>query len=139
MAELLFAAVGRTNPNLDSDTDQAANPKRGDLIDVQDNGFNWGKDELLPPAQGGLFCRVIISDVTRAQVFNFAQNKWGRLPLPLKTSTYASWFGIKIGTLPNSVLNQLNNNGVYTNDWATIRQYVKDKISGSDATGDPIE
>ncbi|MFQ5751819.1 MAG: hypothetical protein ACE5HI_07465, partial [bacterium] len=34
--------------------------KRGDIVLVRPTGLPWGKDELIPPAQGGHFVRVTL-------------------------------------------------------------------------------
>ena len=112
MAEVLFAAV-----NLGS-------YERGDPIIAKPDGWQWGTAELLAPASGGKFCRVIISDLT-AQRANEIIARYDRpavegdaefdAPDPEDRVVVLGrrvWW-LRWSEVPNSVRNTLNNSGVY--------------------------
>lgn len=145
--ELLFKAVdaSHADPLVD-----AGCYKRGDFVIAFDNGHTWGTEELLPPAQGGKFARIVISDVTVDQFKNFVRNKWliaaddGETEDVNTEGRIAQRFvrrrrlHIRVADLPANVRNQLNNNGVFTTTWAAVREYVREKVSGTTAQGDAI-
>ena len=145
--ELLFKSVdaSHADPLVD-----AGCYKRGDFVVAFDNGHTWGTEELIPPAQGGKFARIVISDVTVAQFKNFVRNKWiiaaddgeteevnnaGRIG---RRFVRRRRLHIRVNDLLVGVRNQLNNNGVYTTTWPVVREYVREKVSGTTGLGDPI-
>lgn len=135
MAELLIKAVDATHT--DPTKDVLGCYKRGDVVLVRPNGWTWGTKEVLPPADGGKFVRVVISDVTPEQVRNWIRNNW-QTELESDDGTRRRRVHINWAALPNNVRNALNNNGVYTNTWANIRQYVRNKLTAQTATGATI-
>lgn len=139
MAELLIKAVDATHPN--PTKDQRGCYKRGDVVMVLENGAT--PEGVTPPAQGGKFVIIRITDVTRAQVIAFCLRKWGCAPDGSEVDANRNpirrrRIQIPISILPASVRNTLNNVGTYANTWANIRAYLTDKVTGTTATGEPI-
>ncbi len=140
MAELLVKAVSATHP--DATKDARGCYKAGDVVGVAPNGWAWGAKELLPPAQGGKFVIIKITDVTRQQVINWVRNHWDceidGLDFVAGTAVRRRRVRIDIDLVPNNVKNTLNNNGFFTTTWAAIRQYVRNKTNSETASGSPI-
>ena len=65
MAELLIKAVDATNP--DPTKDRLCG-KRGDVVEVQDDGFVWGSDEAMPPDNGGKFFILELPGVPKEEL-----------------------------------------------------------------------
>jgi hypothetical protein len=142
VAELLVKAVSATHS--DPTKDARGCYKQGDVVGVAPNGWPWGALELKPPAQGGRFVVIKITDVTRAQVVNWVRNHWGceidgvdwvNDPSDVRARRRVR---IDIDLVPTNVRNQLNNNGVYTTTWTAIRQYVRNKRTSQTGAGVPI-
>jgi hypothetical protein len=134
MAEFLIKAVNATHA--DPVKDQRGCYKRGDIVMVQENGFEWGALEVLPPAQGGKFVIVRISDVTVPQVRTFVINKLSDLDADLLMSerdgsgnaTRRCRFHLTLDSLPAGVRNTLNTAGFYETTWAAVKAFLKDKV-----------
>lgn len=138
MAELLIKAVSASHPTKDH-----ACYKQGDIVEVRDDGTEWGAKEVLPPQQGGKFVRVRIIGVTAEQVQNWSQNNWSMLlhneelneaGVMVRRRTV----NIDVDLLPNPVKSQLNQTGYYENTWLNIRQYVRNKITNTTAEGSDL-
>lgn len=141
MAELLIKAVNATHA--DAGKDQRGSYKRGDIVDVRPDGYEWGRLELLPPAQGGVFVIVAIADVTVDQVRNFVQNRWGCQPDgphvdANKQTLRRRKVQIDISSVPAGVRNTLNQTGRYQTTWSAIRQFVKNKLTADTADNSAI-
>jgi hypothetical protein len=144
MAELLVKAVSATHTDPDKDTRGCY--KQGDVIGVAPNGWEWGALELLPPADGGKFVIIKITDVTRAQVINWVRNHWAtwidrtdRADDPDAVAVRRRRVRIDIDLVPLAVRQQLNTTGQYTTTWTAIRKYVRNKLNNQTADGSPIE
>lgn len=140
MAELLIFA--QDNVHSDPVKSERGCHKRGDIISVRPDGFEWGRKELIPPVQGGKFCHIRITDVTVEQVHNKVRAKFPKFtqgicepdfsdtevesdgkPLMLhrkRISLNPDW-------IPTAVRRQLWNTGFYETSWQQIRNYVRDK------------
>jgi hypothetical protein len=138
MAEFLIKAVNATHA--DPLKDQRGCYKRGDIVMVQENGFEWGSLEALPPAQGGKFVVVRISDVTVEQVKTFVQNKLAGVPnadismseLDVEARpTRRRRFHLTVDSLPVGVRNTLNTTGFYETTWAAVKAFLQDKVGGA--------
>ena len=136
MATLLCKAIDATNP--DPVKDARGCYKRGDVVLVRPDDHPWGRLEVLPPAQGGKFARIVISDVTRAQVVNWVRNNWQCEIDGTDGEVRRRRVRIDIALLPNNVRNALNNNGVFTTTWATVREYLRNKATNATAAGSAI-
>jgi hypothetical protein len=146
VAELLVKAVSATHT--DPTKDARGCYKQGDVVRVVENGHEWGALELRPPAAGGKFVVIKITDVTRQQVINWVRNHWGcevegvdwvTEPTPDPSGINARRrVRIDVDLVPNNVRNQLNQNGVYTTTWTAIRQYVRNKRTSQTGAGVPI-
>jgi hypothetical protein len=140
MAELLIKAVDATHG--DPEKDAKGCYKRGDVVGVAPNGWEWGSLELKAPAAGGKFVVVKITDVTRQQVVNWVRNHWdteidgtdGGVVTVRRRRVHINWTA-----LPNPVRNALNSTGQYTTTWAAIREYVRNKQTAETAQNSPIE
>lgn len=132
MAELLIKAVDARHS--DPTKDARGCYKRGDIVLVRPNGFEWGRLEVLPPAQGGVFVIIKITDVTPNQVRNWIRNNWETDP-EADDTTRRRRIKIDADSLPAGVRSTLNQTGQYTTTWATIRQYVRNKQTNATATG----
>jgi len=143
MAELLVKAVNATH--LDSDKNIKSCYKQGDIIGVAPNGYEWGALELKAPADGGKFVVIKIIDVTRQQVINWVKNHWdwildgNDLDDDMVTLVRRRRIRIDVDLLPAGVLSTLNNTGEYSNTWANIRQYIRNKKNNETASGSDIE
>lgn len=137
MAELLIKAVNATHS--DPAKDARGCYKRGDIVDVRPDGFSWGALEILPPASGGKFVRVQITGATVAQVRNWCINNWGMDITSSETSATEvlrrRFAQVTVDSMPNNVRNQLNNSGFYSNTWANIRSFIRNKITNATASG----
>lgn len=142
MAELLIKAVNATHS--DPLKDARGCYKRGDVVGVAPNGWNWGAKELHPPADGGKFVVLKITDVTRQQVINWVRNNWGTeidgidFDADGETPLRRRRVRIDVDLVPNNVRNAMNNTGQYTTTWAAIRQYFRNKQTDQTATGAAI-
>lgn len=142
MAELLFKAIDASNA--DPAKDARGCYKRGDFVLVRDDGWGWGLEETKPPASGGKFVIIKITDVTAEQVTAYVQRKWAMQPEdPQKDADgnpiVRRRLSIPIAALPASVRSTLNQTGTYSTTWSAIRQYVTDKQTSTTASGDPIQ
>lgn len=145
--ELLIKAVDATSTDPEMDRGLS---KRGDVIVLFDDGHGWGTLELLPPAQGGKFVRLVITGVTVAQFKAFIKRKWGINPDDPEWETVnidgrvaqkmvlKRRLHLRLADLPANVRNQLNTNGVFTTTWAALREYVREKVSNSTAQGESL-
>lgn len=133
MAEILIAA---TNPI----SGHPLSWRRGMPVLAFENGHKWGSDELVPPAQGGKFVVVRISDVTVDQVNTFLLNRWGFVidsveyavvtvsPEPIRRRPMM----LRVADLPVGVRQQLNDTGFFSTTWPQIRTFLT-RISVGDA------
>lgn len=135
MAELLVKAVNATHS--DPNKDLRGCYKRGDIVLVRENGHVWGSLELKPPADGGKFVVIKITDVTRAQVINWVLNHWAT-DLEGSDGIRRRRVKIDVDLVPPAVLQELNQTGQYTTTWVAIRQYVRNKETNATADGEPI-
>lgn len=136
MAELLVKAVDATHP--DPTTDARYCYKQGDVVGVAPDGWHWGALELLPPAQGGRFVIIKITDVTRQQVINWVSNHWQCDIQGLDINARRRRVRIDIDLIPASVKQTLNQTGQYSTTWAAIRAYVRNKQTQATAANQPI-
>jgi len=136
MAELLIMAVDITNPNTAKSTRGCY--KRGDVVGVAPDGWNWASGEGRPR-----FYILKITDVTRAQVYNWVLNNWDtvldcvdldvdRNPMNYKRRRRVRF---DLDLIPAAVLNTLNSTGQYSNTWANIRDYVRNKLTNATCSG----
>jgi hypothetical protein len=143
MAELLVKAVDASHSDPAKD---AMCYKRGDVVDVQENGFAWGAMERLAPASGGQFAIIQISDVTRQQVINWVMNHWNtdiagvdfEIVNNVTNTIRRRRVRIDVDLVPAGVKQTLNTTGFYSNTWAAIRQYVRNKQTDATASGATI-
>ncbi len=132
MAEILFKAVDAIHA--DPDKDARGTYKRGDVIVIKENNCTWGNKESLPPAQGGKFVIVKITDATVEDIEQALSSRWGislldpeidgnGLPIRRRCTR------LLVDSLPSAVRVQLNQTGTYTTDWATVKSFIQNKAT----------
>lgn len=62
----------------------------GDLVLGFEDGHQWGRDELLPPAQGGAFVRWVIPDMTLEEFKAWGNTNYGCDPFVMISHEVAS-------------------------------------------------
>lgn len=124
MAELLVKAVDATHS--DPTKDAKGCYKRGDVVVIMPDGWQWGALELLPPAQGGKFVVVKLPgvDAERAQKY-------------LASTTRRRRFWVRLDALPANVRATLRDTGTFTTTWTAVRGFLRDKDTGLDETNAP--
>lgn len=133
MAELLIKAIDATHSD---PTKDAACYKRGDIVLVRPDGMTWGNKEVIPPADGGKFVVVKITDVTPRQIKDWIKNNWDADIEGFDViGGRRRRVRIDVHLLPVGVRNTLNTTGTYSTTWAAIRQYVRNKQTDATATG----
>ena len=111
--------------------------KRGMPIEVLPDGHQFSARELLPPAQGGSFARVIVTDLTDTQVEQAMSVRWGSGLCEMQVSTVAQeptsiarrLFKLRVDDLPLAVRSELNTTGVYTTTWAAVRTFIQNSAT----------
>lgn len=140
MAELLVKAVDATHS--DPEKDARGCYKRGDIVGVAPNGWQWGAKELKAPADGGKFVVIKITDVSRAQIINWVRNHWDceidGLDFVDGNHVRRRRVRIDVDLVPLNVRQALNRTGQFTTTWAAIRQYVRNKQTNQTGTGAAI-
>jgi hypothetical protein len=138
MAELLIKAIDAEHS--DPGKNVIGCYKRGDIIAVRPDGFEWGSEERRAPANGGRAVIVKIPGVTPAQIRNFIRNRWAT---EVDGEDVDEGLGrlrrrricIDMADLPAQVRQTLNQTGEYSTTWAAIRQFVRNKQNNQTATG----
>ena len=128
MAEVLCMA--RSSTHADSAKDREGSYKKGMPVVVKPDGFAWGAEELRPPAQGGVFVRIRVSDKSVAKVEKFIEEE-----LSGGNHFRRRRWRILTDNLPAGVRSQLNNTGFYSATWAQIRDYVEEITTQATQTG----
>ena len=128
MCELLICAVNKTHP--DATKDERGCYKRGDVVMVKDDGYQWSANEGLP-----LFVIVKIPGRTVAQAEKYC------LPYTLDDLGGVSptrivrrrLHGVEVdaASLPAWVKTSLRDTGTVTVTFTQIRNYIKNKITGA--------
>jgi hypothetical protein len=117
VAELLIKAVSATNPDATKSARWCY--KRGDPVVVMPDGWSWGTQEVIPPANGGVFVIIKIPDVTVAQALRFISK--GTLTRKL--------YRVVVDELPAGIRNTLNTTGTITRTWDQIKSFIENKVT----------
>jgi hypothetical protein len=133
MAEILLRAV-------DNISGHPLAWKRGMPVVVFENGHPWSPQESLPPANGGKFVVIKVTDVTVAQVEQFLRNRWGidlcdpeiAVVTVEPTEIRRRVIEIRLADLPIAVRQELNQTGSYTTTWPVLRDFLR-KIATDEA------
>lgn len=124
MAELLIKAISSTNP--DPVKDQRGCYKRGDIVDVRPDGFEWGKEEGLPT-----FVKVKIPGLAVSTLKQFMESEKGDgVVIPLETTVRRRKWNILINDIPSQIKQTLQTAGEVTVTLSQIRNYIKNKQTG---------
>jgi len=108
---------------------------QGDPITVMPDNHQWSEAELLPPAQGGMFVRIQLTDVTVEQV----RNKIGPLLEPAQEGDIEFGYeepdrfikrarrrwSLVLSLIPASVVQQLNQTGKWRGTWTQVRTALR--------------
>lgn len=135
MAELLIKAVDATHA--DADKDRRGCYKRGDIVLIKPDGHEWGRKELLAPADGGKFVVVKIPGVSPSQVRNAIRRLWSIDP-DASGEDRRRRIRIDVHLLPANVRQTLNTTGQFTTTWNAVRQFVRNKLTDQTAANEPI-
>jgi len=124
MAEFLVIAKGHTNP--DPVIDRAGAYKRGDIVDVREDGFDWGRPirSFWPK-----FAIIKIPGVTVAQVRKYIQPEIDAID-PTKILT-RRLYKVEVNSLPLSIRRALRQSGTVTLDKTTVLSYLRNKTTGA--------
>jgi hypothetical protein len=138
VAELAIYAVSNTHPIKDS-----ACYKRGDIVEVREDGADWGTKVRIPPRNGGKFVIVRITGVTVEQVNNWCIRVWGRPIDSCREDAEGNMnlrrvVRIDVDDLPGQVRNTLNREGFYENSWSNIRDFIRNKNTDTTGTGSDL-
>lgn len=111
--------------------------KRGMPVCVVESGHQFSPRELLPPADGGSFVRVELTDVTAAQVETFMINRMGctlddgeMSTVDRTASVRRRIIDIVVDDLPNAVRQEMNRTGSYVTTWTAVRSFVRKIATG---------
>jgi hypothetical protein len=154
MADILLMAVNKRNLN-DATKDEVAMFKRGDPVVVRPTGWEWGRLEVVPPAEGGDFARIrLLRNDGVTPVWSAGDEPPGRLreicesiersdlvfeEYPDGTSgpgvqTRARAWRVLVNDLPPAVLQTLNQIGLYEVTVGAVRTYIQNKLTLANPT-----
>lgn len=135
-AMLVFAA---------KDLGNAEGARKGDPMQAFDVGTDLGRLGMLPPAEGGCFARLIISDadVTKEKLQPFCDPDWGEEYVsgmdPDGSLVYKKdllkkrLWSIKVSELPQAIRVQINTTGEVTRTKAQILNFLRNKNTDEEA------
>lgn len=111
--------------------------KRGDIVGVAPGGWEFGAAEGRPN-----FYVLRLTDVTRAQVVNWVENNWGTVIDALDMVDNNPFNYVRrrrvrfdLDLIPAGVLNTLNTTGEYSNTWANVRDFFRNKLTNATCAG----
>jgi hypothetical protein len=122
MAEFLI----RATDTVLSDTDKATRRayRRGDVVEVHADGFEWGRNCLSNPDNGRALFVLKVPGVTVEQV----QKYQGELLDDITLFQHARRrYRLVLDELPANLRNQIRDQGFISRTWPQIRGFVEDK------------
>jgi hypothetical protein len=123
MCEVLIKAIGVTNP--DPTKDRIGSYKRGDIVGVEEDGYEWGKEEGLPK-----FYLVKIPGLSVDVARKYEQMDMESDDPNYKTVYRRRRFHIPIDAVPVAIRNALTTTGQVTVTVNQIRNYLVNKRTG---------
>lgn len=122
MAEFLIKAIDALHE--DPDKDKAGCYKRGDVVAVEPDGWQWGKLEGPPK-----FVIVKIPDMTVEEAEQYVESERGtssdpKLPTPVVTKRK---YKLSIDNTPSEIKNELETKGIVTMTKIQATGFLKDK------------
>lgn len=120
---------------------------QGDMVEVRPTGMGWGRLEVVPPDDGGIFARIRLlraDGVTPLwQLGNPMPARAQELLEPdyedtgvrgprgetLLTIRRRQVWHVIVASLPAAVLQQLNQTGQYAVKWSTVKAFVENKVT----------
>lgn len=126
MAEFLIFARDVVNP--DPEKDKGC-PKRGDIIDVREDGFEWGKKERLPDFY---FIKIPGLSVTGTAQYKFPEGGIIGQASPNVVLKFRLW-KTNVDVVPSAIKNTLLSTGKVTVNWSQIKSYIVNKKDGGTA------
>lgn len=124
MAELLIVAQSHHHP--DPVEDRAGAYKRGDVVDVREDGFDWGR---LLKSYWPKFAVVKIPGVSVASVEKYIRPEMNSLA-PDQVLT-RRLYRLEIDTIPLAVRRALKRDGTVTLTKAQVLKYLRNKATGA--------
>lgn len=118
MAEFLIKAVDATQS--DPTKDAAGCYKRGDIVVVKPDGWEWGAEERLPR-----FVQVKVSGLSVARALKLISPAIDGGGLMIRRRLYQ----VVLSELPAGVRTQLATTGRYETTLAAVESFVRDKIA----------
>jgi len=107
--------------------------KRGDIVTVQEDGFDWGStDQTKLYVNGGMFVRLKIPGVAVSKVKAYVRPEW-ILQNSDNGMTQRRLWGFLIDSIPAGVRTTLLNTGEYTTTVAAIKAFVRNKVTDEEA------
>lgn len=141
MAILLVMA--RNNTHSDPIKDERGCYKRGDILGVYPDNFEFGRKEVIAPIDGGGFVRIHLDGITPVQLRTIVRNRLNLREVndpdesdlgekdaagnPILSVTRRRRVRLDPQELPANVRQQLNRTGYYSVPWQTAKQFIKDK------------
>ena len=124
MAEILVKAMDATHS--DPVKDLRGCYKRGNIVDVRKDGFEWGKEEGLPK-----FVKVKIPGLAVSTVKQFMDSEMGDgFIIPLETTIRRRKWNILVDDIPAQIKQTLQTTGEVAVTLTQIRNYIKNKQTG---------
>ena len=122
MCEILIKAVDATNPN--PDKDRMGCYKRGDIVGIEKDGYEWGREERLPK-----FYLVKIPGLDVETARKYEQED--RDDLDHKIINRRRKYHIPLDSIPTRIRSELLSNGSVTVNLSQIRNYLINKRTGT--------
>lgn len=122
MCEWLVKLTDNIHP--DPIKDKSGSYKRGDVVVVKDDGWNWGTQEGLPK-----FAVLKVTDRTERACLKYVESESdGDDPVTRRL------YHIVMDELPAQVLRDMDNSGAATIAWATLVGLIENKVTVSRET-----
>ena len=129
MAQIVFRARDNTSSPMAW--------RRGMPVEILPDSHVFSARESLPPADGGSFFVVQITDLTPAQIMQWFRNR--ALPELCdeekstvtvdQASVSRRVFHLRIADIPAAVRQQINTTGRYVTTWDAIRTFIQNRTT----------
>jgi hypothetical protein len=111
--------------------------RRGMPVEILPDSHVFSPRESLPPAQGGSFFVVQITDLTPAQIVQWFRSRAipelcdeEKAAVTVEPESVARRvFHIRIADVPPSVRQQINTTGRYVTTWDAIRTFIQNRTT----------
>jgi hypothetical protein len=122
MAELLIRAANNNTTHANAEIEFSGAYKRGDIVVVKPDGWQWGSAEGLP-----IFVKVKIPGlaVNTAESWIVRQVSGADPTITVKRRLW----GVKVESIPIGIRNELLANGEVTVTLTQIRNFIENKVT----------